>query len=189
MTTQPSGNRLPTTEVAPPKGLWQFVLKRLLVVAVIALIMVWAISDSRKGTIAAVIFLAAIALIAAIEVPLLERRWRRLEEQRLASLPEGAIYAGPARAEGAPGSGSGRPVAGELILDAKGVSFTPKRTAQVGNLSFGWAEMSHIKLNPITYAPLAGSLVLTLAGGATQNFLVQRCGSLADKLQNLSERL
>ena len=177
MTTQSSGNRLPTTEVAPPKGLWQFVLKRLLLVAVIALIMVWAISDSRKGT------------IAAIEVPLLERRWRRLEEQRLASLPEGAIYAGPARAEGAPGSGSGRPVAGELILDAKGVSFTPKRTAQVGNLSFGWAEMSHIKLNPITYAPLAGSLVLTLAGGTTQNFLVQRCGSLADKLQNLSERL
>jgi len=175
--------------VVPPKGLWQFVLKRLLLVAVIAVVMVWAISDSRKGMIAAIIFLAVIGLIATIQVPLLQRRWRRLEERRLTSLPGGAIYAGPARAEGSPGSGSGRPIPGELIVDSEGVSFIPKRAAQAGNLHFKWAEMSQIKLNPITSAPLAGSLVLTLAGGATQSFLVQRCGSLADKLRHLPERL
>ena len=190
MTQQPRAQKLPTTDVAPPKGLWQFVLKRLVLVALIALVMVWAISDSRKGTIAAMVFLALIALIAAIEVPILERRWRRLEQQRLASLPPGAIYAGPARAEEPEGSGSRRPIPGELILDATGVSFLPKRATPNGKLSFKWAEISHVKLDPITYAPLAGALVLTLArGGATQSFLVQRCGSLADKLAHLPERL
>ena len=189
VTPQPAGPKLPTTEVAKPKGLWQFVLKRLLLVAVIAVVMVWAISDSRKGIVAALVFLAVIALIAAIQVPLLQRRWRRLEEQRLASLPEGAIYVGPARAEGLSGSGSARPVPGELVLDAEGISFIPKRADQAGNLSFKWADMSHIRLNPITYAPMAGSLELTLARGATQSFLVQRCGSLADKLQHLPQRL
>jgi hypothetical protein len=189
VTAQPRGSKLPTTEVVPPRGLWQFVAKRLLLVAVIALVMVWALSDSKKGTIAAVIFLAAIALIAAIQVPLLQRRWRRLEAGRLASLPADTVYAGPARAESPPGSGSGRPVPGEIILDATGLSFLAKRETPANSFSFKWHEMSHIRLSPISYAPLAGSLVLTLARGSTQSFVVQRCGSLADTLQHLPERL
>jgi hypothetical protein len=49
--------------------------------------------------------------------------------------------------------------------------------------------MAHIQLLPISAAPVAGSLVLSLRGGSTQNFVVQRCESLADKLQHLPERL
>ncbi|MGO9584116.1 MAG: hypothetical protein ACLP36_15075 [Acidimicrobiales bacterium] len=189
MTAEPHGPKLPPTEIVPPRGLWRFVLTRVLTVAAIALVMVWAISNSRKGMIEAVVFLAVIILIATVEVPLLQRRWRREEERRLASLPGDAIYAGPARAESPPGAGGGRPVPGELVLDRRGLSFTPRRPGQVPALSIAWAEMSNISLRPVSAAPLAGSLVLTLAAGSTQSFVVQRCASLADKLQHLPERV
>ena len=48
--------------------------------------------------------------------------------------------------------------------------------------------MTHIKLSPIPIAPVAGSLELTLRGGSTQSFVVQRSESLADKLQHLPEQ-
>jgi hypothetical protein len=189
VTASPPRPSLPTTEVVPPKGLWQFVFKRLLLVAAIALVMVWAVGNTGRGMLEAVVVLALVILIAAVQVPLFQRRWRRLEELRLQSLPAGAIYAGPARAESLPGSEDGRPVPGELLFDATGLSFTPKQPARAKALRVKWTEMSHIRLNPISYAPLAGSLVITLPGGSTQSFVVQRCASLAEKLQHLPQQM
>jgi hypothetical protein len=172
--------------VVPPKGLWRFVFTRLAAIAAIALVMVWAISNTPKGMLEAIVFLAAVVLIAAVEVPFLQHRWQRLEKRRLESLPADTIYAGPARVESPPGAGGGRPVAGELVLDGLGLSFTPKHADQAPILKFSWTEMTHIALHPISMAPLAGSLELTLAKGATHRFVVQRCSSLADELQHLS---
>jgi hypothetical protein len=75
------------------------------------------------------------------------------------------------------------------MLDRQGLSFTPRRATEVPVLSVTWAEMTHIRLLPISVAPVAGSLELTLRGGSTQSFVVQRCESLAEKLQHLPERL
>jgi hypothetical protein len=174
--------------VVPPKGLWRFVITRLLTVAAIALVMVWAISNTKKGMIEAVIFLGAIILIAAVEVPLLQQRWSRLERRRLESLPAGVIYAGPARLEAPKDAPASRPLPGELLVDRRGVSFTAK-AAQTPVLNLAWSEISHVSLRPISSAPLAGSLVLTVAGGATHRYVVQRCASLADALVHLPERV
>lgn len=189
VTPETPGLKLPTTEVVAPRGLWRFVFTRLFTVAAIALVMVWALSNTKRGMIEAVIFLGAVLLIATVEVPLLQRRWHRLEERRLDSLPADAIYAGPARVESPEGAPAGRPIPGELVLDRKGVSFTPKREGQAPGLMLTWPEMRHIELRPISSAPLAGSLVLTLAGGSTRRFVVQRCDSLAKELQRLPERV
>jgi hypothetical protein len=189
VTAATPGARLPTTEVVAPKGLWRFVFTRLLAVAAIALVMVWAISNTPKGMIEAIVFLAVVVVIAAIQVPFLQRRWQRLEERRLESLPADTIYAGPARVETPASAGGGRPVAGEIVLDGLGLSFTPKHTGQAPPLRFSWAEMSHLALHPISMAPLAGSLELTLAKGTTHRFLVQRCASLADELRHLPDRI
>jgi hypothetical protein len=189
VTPEPAGLRLPTTEIVPPQGLWGFVFKRLFLVAAIALIMVWAIGNTKKGMIEAVLGLGAVIVIAAIEVPLLKRRWQRLEQRQLASLPGDVIYVGPARAESLPGSFDARPVPGELLVDQRGLTFTPKQTGQGPVLSITWTQMRNVSLHPISSAPLAGSLVLTLSGGSTRSFVVQRCASLADKLQNLPDRL
>ncbi len=147
------------------------------------------LDHSSKALLAATIFLAVVALIAVAQVPLLKRRWRRLEDNRLDSLSPDAIYAGPARAEDLPGAVGNRQVPGELVLHAKGLSFTPRRALDAPVLNLAWAEMTHIRLLPISTAPVAGSLRLTLRGGATHSFLVQRCESLADKLQNLPQQL
>ena len=144
---------------------------------------------SSKTVIAAIVFLSVVILIAAAQVPLLHRRWHRLEENRLKALPGDPIYAGPARAENLPGAVGNRPVAGELVLDGRGLSFTPRRATQGPPLTIAWGEMANVRLSPISTAPVAGSLELTLHGGATQSFLVQRCESLAEKLQHLPERL
>ena len=189
VTGEPAGLRLPTREVVPPKGLWRFVIIRVLAVAALGFIMAAALNHSSRGMIAATAFLAVMFLIAAVEVPLFKRRWRRLEQQRLASLPGDAIYAGPARAQSLQPGGGSRPVAGEIVLDGHGFSFTPRRATDAPPLNIAWAEMAHIQLLPISAAPVAGSLVLSLRGGSTQNFVVQRCESLADKLQHLPERL
>ena len=135
----------------------------------------------------ALVFLGVVAVVAAVQVPLLQQRWRRLENERLASLPAGAFYAGPARAEGSPGAGE-KPVPGELVLDKNGVSFTPKREAPPGS-SIAWAKIASARLRPVSTAPLAGSLELSLIGGSKQSYVVQRCESLADALSHLPERL
>ena len=189
MPPEPSpGRRIPTTDIVRPKGLWRFVFTRLATVAAIALVMVWVLNNTRRGVTEAVIFLAAIALVAAVQVPLLKSRWRRLDQQRLAALPEGAIYAGPARAESSSGSG-GRPVPGELLLDRGGVSFTPRRADATVPSKLSWAGISHVELRPVAAAPLAGSLVLTVGGGIKHSFLVQRCEGLADVLSELAQLL
>ena len=157
--------------------------------AALGFIMAIGLNHSSKVIIAATIFLGVVSLIAAIQVPLLKARWRRLEESRLRSLPADVIYAGPARVENLPGAGKRRQVAGELMLDRQGLSFTPRRATEVPVLSVTWAEMTHIRLLPISAAPVAGSLELTLCGGSTQSFVVQRCESLAEKLQHQPERL
>jgi hypothetical protein len=177
--------RLPAREIVPPKGLWRFVITRVLAVAALGFIMAVGLNHSSKVVISATVFLAVMVLIAAVEVPLFKRRWRRLEQERLSSLSAGTIYAGPARAENLPGAVGNRPIAGELVLDRWGLSFTPKRATEVRVLNIAWTEMTHIRLLPISAAPVAGSLVLTLAGGSTRSFVVQRCESLADKLQHL----
>ena len=180
--------RLPTTEVVAPKGLWRFVLTRLLTVAAIALVMVWAISPTKEGVIEAVVFLGAIIVLAAVEVPLMQRRWRRLEKLRIEALPAGVIYAGPARVEAAERAPGTKPVPGELLVDRAGMSFTPK-AAEMPPFSVAWSDMSRVTLRPISTAPLAGSLVLTVAAGTTHRFVVQRCASLADALAHLQERV
>jgi hypothetical protein len=172
-----------------PKGLWRFVFTRLVTVAAIALVMVWALNNTRRGVIEAIVFLGVIALVAAVQVPLFQQRWRHLDERRLESLPSDTIYAGPARAESPPGAVGNRPVPGELVLNGKGVSFIPKRAGELPTSSVTWAEISHIRLQPISAAPLAGALVLTVAGGSKRSFVVQRCQSLADALSQLPERL
>lgn len=189
MTKEPAEIRLPPREVVPPKGLWRFVLTRVLAVAALGFIMAVGLNHSSKAVIAATIFLVLMILIAAAQVPLFKRRWRRLEEDRLRSLPGHPIYAGPARAESPPGGGGGRPVAGELVLDRQGISFTPRRSQDMPALDIAWGEMAQIRLLPIPTAPVAGSLELTLHGGATQSFVIQRCESFAAKLQDLPERL
>ena len=157
--------------------------------AALGFIMAVGLNHSSKTMIAATIFLVLMILIAAVQVPLFKRRWRRLEESRLRSLPGDPIYAGPARAESLPGGVGGRPVAGELVLDSQGISFTPRRTQDMPSLNIAWGQMTHIRLLPISTAPVAGSLELTLHGGATQSFVIQRCESLAAKLQHLPECL
>jgi hypothetical protein len=42
---------------------------------------------------------------------------------------------------------------------------------------------------PISTAPVAGSLELTLCGGSTQSFVVQRCESLADVMKERNAAL
>ena len=189
MSREPSELRLPTCEIVPPKGLWQFVITRVLAVAALGFIMAVGLNHSSKMVIAATLFLAVMTALAAIQVPLIKRRWRRLEQSRLRSLSGDAIYAGPARAESLPGTRGSRHVAGELVLDGQGLSFTPRRATEAPALKITWAKMTHIRLLPISTAPVAGSLELTLRGGSTQSFVVQRCESLADKLQHLPERL
>ena len=189
VTREPSEPGLPTREIVPPRGLWRFVITRVLAVAALGFIMAVGLDHSSKVMIAATVFLAAMTLIAAVQVPLFKRRWRRLEENRLRSLSGDAIYAGPARAASLPGAGGGRQVAGELVLNKQGFSFTPRRATEVPPLNIAWAEMTHIRLLPISTAPVAGSLELVLAGGSTQSFVVQRSESLAEKLQHLPERL
>lgn len=189
MTAEPQGTRVPTTDVVAPQGLWQFVFKRLLLVAAIALVMVWAIGNTHKGMIEAISFLALIIVLAAVEIPLLQHRWNRQEQQRLETLPPGVLYAGPARVESDSANSHERPVPGELVLDDKGISFTPKRVGQAALMSLAWSDMRHIDLHPMSGAPLAGSLILTLARGSTHRFVVQRCTSLADVLLHLSERI
>ena len=101
---EPSELRLPTREIVPPKGLWQFVITRVLAVAALGFIMAVGLNHSSKIVIAATFFLGLMTLLAAIQVPLIKRRWRRLEQTRLESLSGDAIYAGPARAESLPGT-------------------------------------------------------------------------------------
>jgi hypothetical protein len=189
VTKEPSELRFPTREIVPPRGLWRFVITRVLAVAALGFIMAVGLDHSSKAIIAATIFLAAMLLIAAIQVPLLKGRWRRLEESRLKSLSGDPIYAGPARAENLPGARGGRQIAGELVLDRQGLSFTPRRATELPALNIAWSDMTNIRLFPISTAPVAGSLELTLHGGDTHSFVVQRCESLADKLQHLPERL
>ncbi len=172
-----------------PQGLWRFVITRVLAVAALGFIMAIGLNHSSKVIIAAAVFLTFMTLIAVAQVPLLKRRWRRLEEDRLRSLEGNAIYAGPARAENLSGAGGRRQVAGELVLDRRGLSFAPRRATEGPPLHIAWEEMSHIRLVPISNAPVTGSLELTLCRGSTHNFVVQRCESLADKLQNLPEQL
>ncbi|MGO9961983.1 MAG: hypothetical protein ACLPUG_00975 [Acidimicrobiales bacterium] len=186
MSKEPAEIRLPPREVVPPKGLWRFVITRVLAVAALGFIMAVGLNHSSKTVIAAAIFLVLMILIAALQVPLFKRRWHRLEEDRLKSLPGDPIYAGPARVDS---PGGGRPVAGELVLDSRGITFTPKRTQDMASLRITWGQMTHIRLLPISTAPVAGSLELSLHGGATQSFVVQRCESLAAKLQHLPDRL
>jgi hypothetical protein len=147
------------------------------------------LNHSSKTVIAATIFLFLMILIAAAQVPLFKRRWRRLEESRLRSLPDNAIYAGPARVESLSEGVRNHLVAGELVLDSQGISFTPRRTQDMPSLRIAWGQMTHIRLLPISTAPVAGSLELTLHGGATQSFVIQRCESLAAKLQQLPDHL
>lgn len=189
MTKEPPEPKLPTREIVRPQGLWRFVITRVLAVAALGFVMAIGLDHSSKVIIAATIFLALMTLIAAVQVPLFKRRWRRLEENRLRSLAGDAIYAGPARAESLPGARGSRQVAGELVLDRRGLSFAPRRATEVPPLHIAWEEMTHIRLVPIPNAPVAGSLELTLCRGSTQNFVVQRCESLADKLQSLPEQL
>ena len=189
MTSEPHEPRLPTREIVRPQGLWQFVITRVLAVAALGFIMAIGLNHSSRVVIAATVFLAFMTLIAVGQVPLLKRRWRRLEDNRLRSLEGDAIYAGPARAENLPGAVGRRQVAGELVLDRRGLSFAPRRATEGPPLRIAWGEMSHIRLVPISNAPVAGALELTLCRGPAQNFVVQRCESLADKLQNLPEQL
>jgi hypothetical protein len=98
------------------------------------------------------------------------------------------IYAGPARLEAPKDAPASRPLPGELLVDRRGVSFTAK-AAQIPALNVAWSEISHVALRPISSAPLAGSLVLTVAGGTTHRYVVQRCASLADALAHLPERV
>lgn len=186
---EPSELRLPTREVVPPRGLWRFVITRVLAVAALGFIMAIGLNHSSKVVIGAIFFLGLMVLLAAIQVPLFQRRWRRQEQTRLESLSGNAIYAGPARADNLPGTTRSRQVAGELVLDRQGFSFTPRHATDAPTLNIGWAQMTHIRLSPIPLAPVAGSLELTLSGGSTQSFVVQRCESLADKLQRLPEQL
>jgi hypothetical protein len=147
------------------------------------------LNHSSKTVIAATVFLVLMILIAALQVPLFKRRWRRLEQNRLRSLPGDPIYAGPARVERLAGGAAGRPVAGEIVVDDQGISFAPRRSQDMPPLHITWGQMTHVRLLPIATAPVAGSLELTLHGGATQSFVIQRCESLAAKLQHLPERL
>ena len=186
---EPSELRFPTREIVPPKGLRPFVITRVLAVGALGFIMAVGLNHSSKVIVAATIFLGVVALLAAIQVPLLKRRWLRLEESRLRSLSGDAIYAGPARAENLPGASGSRQIGGELVLNRQGLSFTPRRSTEVPALNIAWADMTHIRLSPISNAPVAGSLEVTLFGGSTQRFVVQRCESLANKLQHLPERL
>ena len=189
MTKEPAEIRLPPCEVVPPKSLWRFVITRVLAVAALGFIMAVGLNHSSKTVIAAAVFLLLMIVIAAAQVPLFQRRWRRLEENRLKSLPGDPIYAGPAARESPPGRVKGRPVAGELVLDSQGISFTPRRTQDMASLRIAWGQMTQIRLLPISTAPVAGSLELTLHGGATQSFVIQRCESLAAKLQRLTDHL
>ena len=61
--------------------------------------------------------------------------------------------------------GGSRQVPGEIVLDGHGFSFAPRRATAALPLDIAWAEMTHIQLLPISAAPVAGSLVLSLRGG------------------------
>ena len=104
MPREPSELRLPTREIVPPRGLWRFVITRVLAVAALGFIMAIGLNHSSKVVLGATAFLGLMALLAVVQVPLFKRRWRRLEETRLESLSGQAIYAGPARADNLPGA-------------------------------------------------------------------------------------
>lgn len=181
----PSGLPLPATEVASPKSLWRFLVVRLAVVATIALLMDFFLARTNRDFVEAAIFLALVGLVAMLQVPLLERRWRRLDRERRDRLGPETIFAGAARAEV---SDSAKPVPGELVLNRAGMSFTPRKPTEQGGFSAAWSDIARVSLRPAAAAPLAGSLEITFSGGPPRTFLVQRCGPLAEVLSELGER-
>jgi len=140
--------------------------------------LVLALNHRSSGIIGAVIALVVIALIIGIEVPLILRSQRKRQDERLRKLPNGAFYACRGTTV-LPGNRT--QVAGNMVLDQRGITFTPLRDKKAP-LIVQWSEVIRLQLGRSRTQPLAGSLVLDKADGTKQAFQVRPWGDLAKVL-------
>jgi hypothetical protein len=169
----------PTTPPLSPSAIqfavlpWQTTRLRL-GVPVIALALVLTLDLRLRGIIGAVIALGGIVLIIAIEAPVVLRSQRLRQRERLLSLPNGAFYACRGTTV-LPGHRS--QIAGNMILDRQGITFTPLREERPP-LTVDWSEVVRLQLAR-SRTPVAGSLVLDKSDGTKQTFIVRGWGRLA----------
>lgn len=175
------GPRLPPRDIQPPtKTITGLVLARFLPALLVSAVVVLGLNHSSSGLIGVLGGVAGTAVILGIELPLIIRGKRRNQEARLRSLPPGGLFSGRARTISNV-RGRRRVVEGDILVDASGILFTPKKVTSMPPLTVPWESVSSLKLSP-SRQPLVGSLVLTLSDHTTRTVLVSNFGYLADIL-------
>jgi hypothetical protein len=153
-------NSLPMISVARPKPLWQWMAVRMgtaagLVIVLLAFLAVTSHKYASVGELALVVF-GFLAVILAVETPLILRVLARRQQRLLTSSPPGTLFAAYVRQVGTlAGAVSGPASArsglrpGKLLLNGGGVSFTPSGNRGLPyDTTLSWRQLSDVRLTP-----------------------------------------
>jgi hypothetical protein len=171
---------LPERDIETPASPWRVLGPRLAIPTAFAILIFVPVVRDTKGVEAALGTLGIFILIVAIELPLLLRKQRRRQDERMRNLAPGSIYAGPA---GITLPGGRREVQGDLLIDSQGVTFTPTK-AGGPQINILWPSISSVTLRPARSRPLSGALMLSKNDGTTDSFIVRGYEQLAAALSS-----
>jgi hypothetical protein len=183
--------------VVRPRPFRQWIAVRLGAVAALMLAVV-AFLGVRGHNSAAVIgglgALGVMAVIAAIEIPLVLRVMARRQQRVFDTAPQGTLFAARVSQLGTlAGAVSGPESArrglrqGTLLLNATGVSFTPSaRRGGQGDTSISWQELSAVRLSPSPGSASARLQAITGDGRAVSWLIPPSCvGTLVQALDGI----
>ncbi len=170
--------RLPPRDIEQAVSPGRSLAPRLAPLAVTPPLIILAVNHHSSGIIGAAIALGIMVLIFGAEIPLILWSQRRRQRERMRNLPHDALYA--CRGSMAV-PGHRFPVAGDMVVNYEGITFTPLRGKR-DLLTIGWSEVARLTLRGAQAQPLAGSLVLSRFDGTKQIFVVRSWGGLAEVL-------
>ncbi|MGN6722381.1 MAG: hypothetical protein ACTHJM_07195, partial [Marmoricola sp.] len=151
--------RLPPMTLNPPVKAWIWVGRRLGIPAVVIVAVFFgsgALSGNSAEVVGALGALAFLAVLIPSELALIYAAQRRRRERMLADTP-GALFAAVGYAYRPRTVGdTGLPRlagrwAGRLVLDTRGISFTPRPSpTSPGSSTIAWGSMSSLTLTPVS---------------------------------------
>jgi hypothetical protein len=144
---------------------------------VIAMAGLLVLNHNSSGVIGGALAVVFLALLVAVEVPLILRAQDRRQEALTGDLTDGAFYAGRASMVGHD-RGRRLPTPGTIVFSDAGIRFSPKTEGAVG-LELAWDTISGIRLRPQPGKIGIGLLRLALNDGGSRTFTVPRYGPMA----------